>query len=166
MPAQRRAAPRECRRLRIIRSALAARERSEAAAAAATAPTAAWSAVELGKGCVTFSFLRPLLEKYGTFIARCNALIEKVSSFRVQPGQGPGQKASDLGHKPAGPAGARGHPGGHPSPSLHSGRVQRAHPTLRRTWTAAAGVLSIRLTAARIDPSANAPDLHRRPPLE
>eukprot|EP01052_Picozoa_sp_SAG31_P036669 SAG31_NODE_4613_length_3097_cov_1.783189_2_plen_171_part_00 len=25
----------------------------------------------------------PLLEKYGTFIARCNALIEKVSSFRV-----------------------------------------------------------------------------------
>eukprot|EP01052_Picozoa_sp_SAG31_P031478 SAG31_NODE_3339_length_4386_cov_39.128528_7_plen_155_part_00 len=32
---------------------------------------------------VTFSFLCPLLEKYGTFIARCNALIEKVSSFRV-----------------------------------------------------------------------------------
>eukprot|EP01052_Picozoa_sp_SAG31_P007667 SAG31_NODE_369_length_16731_cov_36.453283_4_plen_153_part_00 len=32
---------------------------------------------------VTFSFLCPLgLEKYGTFIARCNALIEKVSSFR------------------------------------------------------------------------------------
>eukprot|EP01052_Picozoa_sp_SAG31_P019379 SAG31_NODE_1409_length_8471_cov_12.764931_2_plen_441_part_00 len=30
---------------------------------------------------VTFSFLCPLLEKYGTFIARCNALIEKVSSF-------------------------------------------------------------------------------------
>eukprot|EP01052_Picozoa_sp_SAG31_P070663 SAG31_NODE_29530_length_393_cov_2.479592_1_plen_76_part_01 len=29
---------------------------------------------------VTFSFLCPLLEKYGTFIARCNALIEKVSS--------------------------------------------------------------------------------------
>eukprot|EP01052_Picozoa_sp_SAG31_P033312 SAG31_NODE_3746_length_3928_cov_4.375555_2_plen_440_part_00 len=29
-----------------------------------------------------FSFLCPLLEKYGTFIARCNALIEKVSSFR------------------------------------------------------------------------------------
>ena len=28
---------------------------------------------------VTFSFLCPLLEKYGTFIARCNALIEKVS---------------------------------------------------------------------------------------
>eukprot|EP01052_Picozoa_sp_SAG31_P024506 SAG31_NODE_2090_length_6472_cov_4.683352_6_plen_470_part_00 len=27
---------------------------------------------------VTFSFLRPLSEKYGTFIARCNALIEKV----------------------------------------------------------------------------------------
>eukprot|EP01052_Picozoa_sp_SAG31_P046968 SAG31_NODE_9196_length_1317_cov_1.844007_1_plen_306_part_10 len=32
---------------------------------------------------VTFSFLCPLLEKYGAFIARCNALIEKVSSFRV-----------------------------------------------------------------------------------
>eukprot|EP01052_Picozoa_sp_SAG31_P009190 SAG31_NODE_478_length_15144_cov_15.165769_12_plen_198_part_00 len=32
---------------------------------------------------VTFSFLCPLLEKYGTFIARCNALIEKVSSFRL-----------------------------------------------------------------------------------
>eukprot|EP01052_Picozoa_sp_SAG31_P058065 SAG31_NODE_17536_length_667_cov_1.073944_1_plen_55_part_01 len=31
---------------------------------------------------VTFSFLCQLLEKYGTFIARCNALIEKVSSFR------------------------------------------------------------------------------------
>eukprot|EP01052_Picozoa_sp_SAG31_P021051 SAG31_NODE_1609_length_7753_cov_12.390253_5_plen_171_part_00 len=31
---------------------------------------------------VTFSFLCPLLEKYGTFIARCNALIEKVSSCR------------------------------------------------------------------------------------
>eukprot|EP01052_Picozoa_sp_SAG31_P023749 SAG31_NODE_1978_length_6749_cov_5.971579_4_plen_354_part_00 len=31
---------------------------------------------------VTFSFLCPLLEKYGTFIVRCNALIEKVSSFR------------------------------------------------------------------------------------
>eukprot|EP01052_Picozoa_sp_SAG31_P019448 SAG31_NODE_1417_length_8440_cov_7.706510_2_plen_130_part_00 len=31
---------------------------------------------------VTFSFLCPLSEKYGTFIARCNALIEKVSSFR------------------------------------------------------------------------------------
>ena len=30
---------------------------------------------------VTFSFLCPLLEKYGTFIARCNALIEKVSPF-------------------------------------------------------------------------------------
>eukprot|EP01052_Picozoa_sp_SAG31_P033955 SAG31_NODE_3902_length_3768_cov_5.032979_4_plen_160_part_00 len=28
---------------------------------------------------VTFSFLCPLLEKYWTFIARCNALIEKVS---------------------------------------------------------------------------------------
>eukprot|EP01052_Picozoa_sp_SAG31_P024999 SAG31_NODE_2164_length_6283_cov_2.762451_6_plen_467_part_00 len=28
---------------------------------------------------VTFSFLCPLLEKYGTFVARCNALIEKVS---------------------------------------------------------------------------------------
>ena len=28
---------------------------------------------------VTFSFLCPLLEKHGTFIARCNALIEKVS---------------------------------------------------------------------------------------
>eukprot|EP01052_Picozoa_sp_SAG31_P047221 SAG31_NODE_9357_length_1290_cov_1.521411_1_plen_241_part_01 len=35
---------------------------------------------------VTFSFLCPLLEKYGTFIARCNALIEKVSSFRVSTG--------------------------------------------------------------------------------
>eukprot|EP01052_Picozoa_sp_SAG31_P020759 SAG31_NODE_1575_length_7841_cov_3.083958_4_plen_79_part_00 len=32
---------------------------------------------------VTFSFLCPLSEKYGTFIARCSALIEKVSSFRV-----------------------------------------------------------------------------------
>eukprot|EP01052_Picozoa_sp_SAG31_P010166 SAG31_NODE_548_length_14222_cov_10.926574_4_plen_87_part_00 len=32
---------------------------------------------------VTFSFLCPLLEKYGTFIARCNALIEKVASFRT-----------------------------------------------------------------------------------
>eukprot|EP01052_Picozoa_sp_SAG31_P009175 SAG31_NODE_477_length_15150_cov_13.611772_11_plen_434_part_00 len=31
---------------------------------------------------VTFSFLCQLFEKYGTFIARCNALIEKVSSFR------------------------------------------------------------------------------------
>eukprot|EP01052_Picozoa_sp_SAG31_P003444 SAG31_NODE_133_length_23315_cov_4.858847_6_plen_1809_part_00 len=31
---------------------------------------------------VAFSFLCPLLEKYGTFIARCNALIEKVSPFR------------------------------------------------------------------------------------
>eukprot|EP01052_Picozoa_sp_SAG31_P038338 SAG31_NODE_5104_length_2741_cov_2.688115_3_plen_187_part_00 len=30
---------------------------------------------------VTFSFLCPLFEKYGTFIARCNALIEKVSPF-------------------------------------------------------------------------------------
>eukprot|EP01052_Picozoa_sp_SAG31_P008253 SAG31_NODE_414_length_15953_cov_2.982528_2_plen_89_part_00 len=34
---------------------------------------------------VTFSFLCPLLEKYGTFIARSNALIEKVSSFRAAP---------------------------------------------------------------------------------
>eukprot|EP01052_Picozoa_sp_SAG31_P018546 SAG31_NODE_1318_length_8823_cov_3.108780_2_plen_221_part_00 len=34
---------------------------------------------------VTFSFLCPLLEKYGTFIARCNALIEKVSSFIYRP---------------------------------------------------------------------------------
>eukprot|EP01052_Picozoa_sp_SAG31_P012502 SAG31_NODE_733_length_12491_cov_7.073112_7_plen_194_part_00 len=34
---------------------------------------------------VTFSFLCQLLEKYGTFIARCNALIEKVSSFRGLP---------------------------------------------------------------------------------
>eukprot|EP01052_Picozoa_sp_SAG31_P002493 SAG31_NODE_88_length_26714_cov_6.972046_17_plen_322_part_00 len=31
---------------------------------------------------VTFSFLCQLFEKYGIFIARCNALIEKVSSFR------------------------------------------------------------------------------------
>eukprot|EP01052_Picozoa_sp_SAG31_P047052 SAG31_NODE_9252_length_1308_cov_1.358974_2_plen_244_part_00 len=31
---------------------------------------------------VTFSFLCQLSEKCGTFIARCNALIEKVSSFR------------------------------------------------------------------------------------
>ena len=30
---------------------------------------------------VAFSFLCPLLEKYGTFIARCNALIEKVSTM-------------------------------------------------------------------------------------
>eukprot|EP01052_Picozoa_sp_SAG31_P024940 SAG31_NODE_2156_length_6309_cov_30.741707_4_plen_70_part_00 len=30
---------------------------------------------------VTFSFSRPLLEKYGTFIARCDALIEKGSPF-------------------------------------------------------------------------------------
>eukprot|EP01052_Picozoa_sp_SAG31_P046746 SAG31_NODE_9063_length_1341_cov_1.722222_1_plen_92_part_00 len=29
---------------------------------------------------VTFSFLCPLFEKYGTFIERCNALIEKVST--------------------------------------------------------------------------------------
>eukprot|EP01052_Picozoa_sp_SAG31_P025873 SAG31_NODE_2299_length_5981_cov_2.649439_2_plen_213_part_00 len=36
---------------------------------------------QLGVRAVTFSFLCPLLEKYGTFIARCNALIEKVSSF-------------------------------------------------------------------------------------
>eukprot|EP01052_Picozoa_sp_SAG31_P042697 SAG31_NODE_6862_length_1867_cov_3.911199_1_plen_241_part_00 len=36
---------------------------------------------------VTFSFLCPLPgEKYGTFIARCNALIEKVSSFRGAAG--------------------------------------------------------------------------------
>eukprot|EP01052_Picozoa_sp_SAG31_P004126 SAG31_NODE_168_length_21484_cov_21.524994_5_plen_74_part_00 len=40
----------------------------------------------LGVRVVTFSFLCPLLEKYGTFIARCNALIEKVSSFRVERG--------------------------------------------------------------------------------
>eukprot|EP01052_Picozoa_sp_SAG31_P028316 SAG31_NODE_2723_length_5187_cov_7.411164_4_plen_180_part_00 len=40
---------------------------------------ATWMAVRV----VTFSFLCPLLEKYGTFIARCNALIEKVSSFRA-----------------------------------------------------------------------------------
>eukprot|EP01052_Picozoa_sp_SAG31_P022208 SAG31_NODE_1755_length_7344_cov_7.207039_6_plen_235_part_00 len=33
---------------------------------------------------VTFSFLCPLFEKYGTFIERCNALIEKVSSFRAR----------------------------------------------------------------------------------
>eukprot|EP01052_Picozoa_sp_SAG31_P014653 SAG31_NODE_918_length_11020_cov_14.801392_11_plen_151_part_00 len=33
---------------------------------------------------VTFSFLCPLSEKYGTFIARCNALIEKVSTCVVQ----------------------------------------------------------------------------------
>eukprot|EP01052_Picozoa_sp_SAG31_P000968 SAG31_NODE_30_length_32545_cov_9.378999_31_plen_161_part_00 len=38
-----------------------------------------------GVRAVTFSFLCQLLEKYGTFIARCNALIEKVSSFRVAP---------------------------------------------------------------------------------
>eukprot|EP01052_Picozoa_sp_SAG31_P028215 SAG31_NODE_2704_length_5215_cov_11.187647_4_plen_217_part_00 len=30
---------------------------------------------------VPFSFLYPLSEKYGTFIARCNALIEKVSAL-------------------------------------------------------------------------------------
>eukprot|EP01052_Picozoa_sp_SAG31_P021202 SAG31_NODE_1627_length_7705_cov_5.310939_7_plen_241_part_00 len=35
---------------------------------------------------VTFSFLCPLSEKCGTFIARCNALIEKVSSFRDAAG--------------------------------------------------------------------------------
>eukprot|EP01052_Picozoa_sp_SAG31_P034150 SAG31_NODE_3949_length_3725_cov_1.821566_5_plen_137_part_00 len=40
-----------------------------------------WSAKSAVR-VVTFSFLCPLLEKYGTFIARCNALIEKVSSFR------------------------------------------------------------------------------------
>eukprot|EP01052_Picozoa_sp_SAG31_P006624 SAG31_NODE_306_length_17979_cov_7.825447_11_plen_257_part_00 len=33
---------------------------------------------------VTFSFLCPLLEKCGTFIARCNALIEKVSPCSAQ----------------------------------------------------------------------------------
>eukprot|EP01052_Picozoa_sp_SAG31_P004780 SAG31_NODE_202_length_20512_cov_62.659237_5_plen_96_part_00 len=32
---------------------------------------------------VTFSFLCPLLENYGTFIAKCNALIEKVSPCRT-----------------------------------------------------------------------------------
>eukprot|EP01052_Picozoa_sp_SAG31_P035703 SAG31_NODE_4344_length_3330_cov_1.716496_4_plen_175_part_00 len=44
-----------------------------------------WLAMPFGMTVrvVTFSFLCPLLEKYGTFIARCNALIEKVSSFRV-----------------------------------------------------------------------------------
>eukprot|EP01052_Picozoa_sp_SAG31_P057445 SAG31_NODE_17008_length_686_cov_2.901193_1_plen_153_part_01 len=42
-----------------------------------------WLATTAGEAVrvVTFSFLCPLLEKYGTFIARCNALIEKVSSF-------------------------------------------------------------------------------------
>ena len=39
-----------------------------------------WSAVRV---VTFFSFLCPLLEKYGTFIARCNALIEKVPSFRA-----------------------------------------------------------------------------------
>eukprot|EP01052_Picozoa_sp_SAG31_P059879 SAG31_NODE_19122_length_611_cov_1.724609_1_plen_138_part_00 len=41
------------------------------------------SAARYSVRVVTFSFLCPLLEKDGTFIARCNALIEKVSSFRV-----------------------------------------------------------------------------------
>eukprot|EP01052_Picozoa_sp_SAG31_P003966 SAG31_NODE_159_length_21911_cov_12.220750_2_plen_179_part_00 len=36
---------------------------------------------------VTFSFLCPLSEKYGTFIARCNALIEKVSPCKECDGQ-------------------------------------------------------------------------------
>eukprot|EP01052_Picozoa_sp_SAG31_P014985 SAG31_NODE_948_length_10825_cov_9.412829_18_plen_50_part_00 len=35
--------------------------------------------LDLQVRAVTFSFLCPPLEKYGTFIARCNALIEKVS---------------------------------------------------------------------------------------
>eukprot|EP01052_Picozoa_sp_SAG31_P026745 SAG31_NODE_2447_length_5678_cov_5.028141_2_plen_193_part_00 len=39
-----------------------------------------------GKGCY-FLVLCPLSEKYGTFIARCNALIEKVSSFSHVGGQ-------------------------------------------------------------------------------
>eukprot|EP01052_Picozoa_sp_SAG31_P033985 SAG31_NODE_3909_length_3762_cov_2.740923_6_plen_90_part_00 len=38
---------------------------------------------KLSVRAVTFSFLCPLIEKCGTFIARCNALIEKVSSFSV-----------------------------------------------------------------------------------
>eukprot|EP01052_Picozoa_sp_SAG31_P003287 SAG31_NODE_125_length_23649_cov_7.156202_5_plen_558_part_00 len=44
---------------------------------------------------VTFSFLCPLLEKYGTFIARCNALIEKVSSFRASPSRPVGEAQLD-----------------------------------------------------------------------
>ena len=37
-----------------------------------------------GKGCYFLVFVPTItvLDKYGTFIARCNALIEKVSSFR------------------------------------------------------------------------------------
>eukprot|EP01052_Picozoa_sp_SAG31_P009250 SAG31_NODE_482_length_15056_cov_5.057364_14_plen_226_part_00 len=36
-----------------------------------------------GVRAVTFSFLCPLFEKYGTLIERCTALIEKVPSFRA-----------------------------------------------------------------------------------
>eukprot|EP01052_Picozoa_sp_SAG31_P005548 SAG31_NODE_245_length_19224_cov_10.210614_2_plen_154_part_00 len=47
---------------------------------------------------VTFSLLCPLLEKYGTFIARCNALIEKVSPcigvFRSEASRGHVRAAS------------------------------------------------------------------------
>eukprot|EP01052_Picozoa_sp_SAG31_P008541 SAG31_NODE_434_length_15737_cov_10.315450_1_plen_517_part_00 len=43
------------------------------------------SGVDNSVRVVTFSFLCPLLEKCGTFIARCNALIEKVSSFSQFP---------------------------------------------------------------------------------
>eukprot|EP01052_Picozoa_sp_SAG31_P006144 SAG31_NODE_279_length_18600_cov_21.254527_18_plen_236_part_00 len=41
---------------------------------------------------VTFSFLCPLSEKYGTFIARCNALIEKVSPCSRTRGNGDWRK--------------------------------------------------------------------------
>eukprot|EP01052_Picozoa_sp_SAG31_P009848 SAG31_NODE_527_length_14452_cov_4.274925_2_plen_244_part_00 len=43
--------------------------------ASQTVGAALWHPVRV----VTFSFLCPLCEKYGTFIERCNALIEKVS---------------------------------------------------------------------------------------
>eukprot|EP01052_Picozoa_sp_SAG31_P001379 SAG31_NODE_47_length_30979_cov_41.708841_13_plen_125_part_00 len=41
-----------------------------------------------GKGCYFLVFVQ-LLEKYGTFIARCNALIEKVSSFSARAARQP-----------------------------------------------------------------------------
>eukprot|EP01052_Picozoa_sp_SAG31_P047750 SAG31_NODE_9696_length_1232_cov_1.719544_1_plen_86_part_00 len=46
----------------------------------------AWIGRRVAVRVVTFSFLCPLLEKYGTFIARCYALIEKVSSFSPSSG--------------------------------------------------------------------------------
>eukprot|EP01052_Picozoa_sp_SAG31_P025986 SAG31_NODE_2319_length_5944_cov_9.686056_8_plen_263_part_00 len=71
--------------LRTISEYLVRRQQRASCRASLGGPRRSESAFTATSGVrvVTFSFLCPLSERYGTFIARCNALIEKVSPFRA-----------------------------------------------------------------------------------